>query len=265
MIDHEFRLITPSLKKLLFLRSKKEKTLNKKIPLNFVRDLNIKKINNLYLKNANLLKKIYYRGLPINDKKFYLLQEIELQATFSELQKNYKLNGKQIVQLPNPDYVSFKVFEKNLNYIKNLCGFEVIASWHNKNITDPAYNIFLSYVQEQKLPLCVEVDYFYKSSKHSLYFFFNLIKRFPNIKYWLPHFGCGIFLHWDIIREICKYKPILLSSTNNIINWSHIFKIRNFKNIPLRFASDHPFNGNSSNKIYSRWNNFFNKNEKINN
>ena len=117
MIDHEFRLITPSLKKLLFLRSKKEKTLNKKIPLNFVRDLNIKKINNLYLKNANLLKKIYYRGLPINDKKFYLLQEIELQATFSELQKNYKLNGKQIVQLPNPDYVSFKVFEKTTNSV----------------------------------------------------------------------------------------------------------------------------------------------------
>jgi hypothetical protein len=260
MIDHEFRLVTPSLRKLVLLQSSKEKVLNSKIPFKFIRDSNIQKINNLYLKKCKLLKQIYYRGLPVNSPKCYFLQEKELKETFYQFKDKFRLKGKQIVQIPNPDYVSFKEFEKLLNVITNIHGFEVIASWHNKNINDKCYFKFLSYVQERKMPLSVEVDYFFRSSQDSLHFFFTLIKRFPNIKYWLPHLGCGIFLHWDKVMETCRHKPILLSSTNNIKEWNEIFKIKNFRTIPLVFASDHPFNGYNSYSVYKKWSSFFKKN-----
>ena len=53
--------------------------------------------------------------------------------------------------------------------------------------------------------------------------------------------------------EICKHKPLLLSSTNNKNDWNEIFKIKNFRTIPLAFASDHPFNGHNSYSVYKKW------------
>ena len=91
--------------------------------------------------------------------------------------------------------------------------------------------------------------------KHKSYFF-DLIKKYPNIKYWLPHYGCGVFLHWDKIIKICRYKPILLTSAHQSTNWLKIFKEKSFKTIPLKFASDHPFNGQNSIEIYNKFKKF---------
>ena len=80
MIDHEFRIITPVLKKLIKKKSIKEKTLVEKIPNLVIQNNYLDIANKRYLKDAKLIKSIYYRGLPINNKKDYLEQENQLHA-----------------------------------------------------------------------------------------------------------------------------------------------------------------------------------------
>ena len=164
-----------------------------------------------------------------------------------------KISGKQIVQIPNPDFVNFSLFKKNLKKLNKLYGFEIIPSWHGKNINNNGYKKFLDYIQETELPLSLEVDYLYRNSNDSLHHFFSVIKSFPKIKYWLPHLGCGVFLHWNKVNEYCKFQPHLLSSTNDLNQWNKIIDNKFLKGLPLKFASDHPFNGLTSFKIYKTW------------
>ena len=71
MIDHEFRIITPVLRELIKTKNMREKTLIKKIP-NFVLKNNyIETANKKYLTGAKLIKKVFFRGLPINNKKIF--------------------------------------------------------------------------------------------------------------------------------------------------------------------------------------------------
>ena len=79
MIDYEFRIITPILKELIKIKSTKEKILDKKIPYFVTQNNYLDKANKDYLKKAKLIKGIYYRGLPINNKKDYLDQENQIQ------------------------------------------------------------------------------------------------------------------------------------------------------------------------------------------
>ena len=119
MIDHEFRIITPILKKLILKRLNSEKILNKKIPRNIFKNKLFIEHQENYLKRAKFIKKIFFRGLPINSKKEYFIQEEQLADTFYEYTKNYKLkiSGKQIIQIPNPDLVEFSQFKKKIEKI----------------------------------------------------------------------------------------------------------------------------------------------------
>lgn len=255
MIDHEFRIVTPIIKKIIKEKYNNEKILYKKIPYFVLQNNYLEKANKKYLGKAKLIKGIYYRGLPINNKKNYFEQENQLQENFYLLKDmlRAKFFGKQIIQIPNPDLVSFSSFKKNIKRFKNFCGFEVIPSWHGKNINNKCYKKFLNYVQETGLPLSLEVDYLYRNTHDSLHHFFSIIKSFPRINYWLPHLGCGVFLHWKRVNDICKFQPSLLSSTNDLSNWNVILKNKFLKSLPIKFASDHPFNGLDSLKIYNTW------------
>lgn len=260
MIDHECRIVTPVLNKILKSKLNTEKILNKKIEYLFLRK---KKFQNYYLDyfdKAKLVKEIFFRGLPINNKKKYFLQEEQLYEEFNKTQLKLKSHiiGKQIVQIPNPDFVSFREFEKNFKnlYFRNksrIVGLELIASWHGKNCNDSDYNKFFSFVSEMGLPLSIEVDYLFRKSLDSLHYFFRLIEKFPKIQYWLPHLGCGIFLHWNKVIDICNVTPKLLTSTTNYSDWSSFLMTKNLKKINILFASDHPFNNFSSFKIYKDW------------
>ncbi len=256
MIDHEIRIITKSVNNLIKKKSSySEKILKKKISFNFISSKNFLVSYKNYLSAAKKINEVYIRGLPINNKKIFLNQEIELKDSFKKIitKINKKINYKQIVQIPNPDFVSIKEFEKTINKINNLGGFELISSWHDKRSDDKKYFKFFSLVQDSGLPLSLEVDYFYRSSKNSIIEFMNVLKKFPNIQFWLPHFGCGIFLHWDKIENITNKPPVLLSSTNEIEKWLFILKKDYFKKIPIKFASDHPFNELKSIHIYKTW------------
>ena len=255
MIDHEFRIITPILKKLILKRLNSEKILNKKIPRNIFKNKLFIEHQENYLKRAKFIKKIFFRGLPINSKKEYFIQEEQLADTFYEYTKNYKLkiSGKQIIQIPNPDLVEFSQFKKKIEKINNFHGFELISSWHNKQSNDAKYFKFFEYISDSNLPLSLEVDYIYKESKNSLANFFYISQKFNKIKYWLPHLGCGIFLHWDLIKNNCKFTPKLLSSTKNFLLWSKILKNSSFKKNNIYYASDHPFNDFQSYNIYKDW------------
>jgi hypothetical protein len=228
-------------------------SLNKKISFSGIRKKFFIKSYENYLKRAKKVKGILIRGLPINNKKIYFDQENTLLETSKIILRNIKrkLIIKQIIQIPNPDIINLKDFENLISKKKNIAGFELISSWHNKTTDDKKYFKFYSLINEMNLPLSIEVDYFFRSSQNSIYRFYNLIGYFPNIEYWLPHFGCGIFLHWDKVIKICSKKPSLLTSSYNIDNWLKILNLKNFKDIPLKYATDHPFNLFSSVKIYN--------------
>ena len=255
MIDHEFRLVTPVVRSLIKNCSTKEQILIKKIPKKIITKEFILKNTLAYLKKAKLIKGVFYRGLPLNLSKNYFKQEFEIEETFENLIDTCKLKikGNRVVQIPNPEYVNFKNFEKLVNNIKKISGFELISSWHQKNTSDKVYNKFFDFVQNSKLPLSIEVDFFYRNSYNNLYYFFDVIKKYPKIRYWLPHFGCGIFLHWEKIINTCHHKPLILTSADQSLHWLEIFKLKKFNSIPLRFASDHPFNNLKSIKIYNEF------------
>ena len=255
MIDHEFRIITPIVRSLIKKSSTSEPILIKKIPKKFISKKYLTRCNLEYLEKAKLLKGVFYRGLPLNLSKNYFQQEFEMEETFKDLIDTCKLNikGNRIIQIPNPDYVNFKSFEKLVSKMEKFSGFELISSWHQKKTSDKIYEKFFDFVQNSKFPLSIEVDYFFRNSHNNLHYFFDIIKKYPKIKFWLPHFGCGIFLHWEKIINICHFKPLILTSAPQSLIWLEIFKLRKFKNIPLRFASDHPFNNLKSIKIYDEF------------
>lgn len=254
MIDYELRIITPSLIELLKKKYKSELILRKKIPISFIKNNRFLKSYKSYLIKAKKINEVYFRGLPVNNKKFYFKQELELQDTFNSIMQNIKkIKGNKIMQLPNPDFVTFSEFERMVKIDKNISGFELIASWHGKTVNNKKYSKFFSFISELELPLSLEVDYIFRNSLDNLANFFLIINKYPKIKYWLPHLGCGAFLHWDKIKEACRYEPILLSSTKNLNQWLDILSLPKFKNIPVKFASDHPFNNNSSIYIYQNW------------
>ena len=127
MIDHEFRIVTPVILDLLKKKSQQEKTLIGKIPIFITRNNYLNNANKDYLKQAKLIKGVYFRGLPINNKKKYFDQEIQLEESFLKMNENLCLNvkGNQIVQIPNPDLVSFSLFKKNLEKIRKFHGFAI--------------------------------------------------------------------------------------------------------------------------------------------
>ena len=256
--DHEFRIITPTLKKLIISSPNNEPVLSKKIPKYFFNQ----KFNytKKYLREAKLIKTVVYRGLPLNNSKNYFNQEAEMTDSFYKLKVNTKskINGKRFIQIPNPDYVTFSKFKKYFNSQKNIKGFELISSWHKKNTNNKKYFSFFKLAEEENLPISIEVDYIFRETFNNISFFFKILKQFPKIKFWLPHFGCGIFLHWDRVLDICENTPLLLSSADHSFYWSNIFNTKDFKKIPLAYASDHPFNGFASLKIYKNWKKFKN-------
>ena len=258
MIDHEVRIISPTIEKAILNRIRTEPTLLKKIPFNNLKKKNYQKNYSKYFKKAKEIKEVYLRGLPTNNKKLYCQQNLEIEKSFINLTGNLKrkINYKLVLHLPNPDVISLKDFEKIFKNLKNIYAFELISSWHGNYSDSKKYDKFLSMVSETKLPLNLEVDYIFRNSLNAPHNFFNLIKKFPNIEYWLPHLGCGIFLHQDKYMDILKKKPSFLTSTKNFSLWMNLFKIKDFKNIKIKYASDHPFNSNSSLDIYSKWKKF---------
>ena len=255
MIDHEFRIIVPEVKKLLENRVKSESILLQKIPLNFVNSKGFILCYKNYFKKNKKINELFYRGLPLNKKDSYFIQEDQLKETLNSILElsNRKIKKKRIIQLPNPENITVQQFENFLSKQEKFYGFELIPSWHKKNILDKKYFNFLSLITEINLPLSLEVDYIFRNSLDKTSNFFYIIKKFPNIKYWLPHLGCGVFLHWDKIIKVCKQKPCLLTSTKNFKQWFKILKLKDYKKIPVKFATDHPFNGNTSHEIYKDW------------
>ena len=255
MIDHEFRIITPEVKRLLRNRIKSESVLLQKIPLNFVSNKGFTLVYKDYFKKNKKINELCYRGLPLNRKESYFIQEEQLEETLNLILdlSDRKIKKKRIIQLPNPENITVQKFENFISKQKKFYGFELIPSWHKKNILDKKYLNFLSLVTEMNLPLSLEVDYIFRNSLDKTSNFFNIIKKFPKIRYWLPHLGCGVFLHWDKITKVCKHKPCLLTSTKNFKQWLRILNLKNYKNIPEKFATDHPFNDNASHEIYKNW------------
>ena len=68
MIDHEFRIIVPEVKKLLENRVKSESILLQKIPLNFVNSKGFILCYKNYFKKNKKINELFYRGLPLNKK-----------------------------------------------------------------------------------------------------------------------------------------------------------------------------------------------------
>lgn len=255
MIDHEVRIICPAIEKAILNRFKTEPILLKKIPFSNHIKKNYQKNYSTYFQKAKDIKEIYLRGLPINNKNLFYQQNFEIEESFINLTRNLgrKINYKLVLHLPNPDIVSLKDFEKTFTNLKNIHAFELISSWHGNYSDSKKYDKFLSMISETKLPLNLEVDYIFRKSLNAPHNFFNIIKKFPDIEYWLPHLGCGIFLHQDKYLDILKKKPSFLTSTKDSILWMNLFKMKDFKNTKIKYATDHPFNSNSSLKIFLNW------------
>lgn len=260
MIDHEFRIISPILKDTILKRLSSEKILNEKIPKKILnKKIELQTIN--YLESCKLITGLVYRGLPINDKKRYFEQEYQIEDTFKFLVNKVKrpITGKRFMQIPNPDYVSFNDFYKLFKDQKKIDGFEIISFWHQKKCSDKSYNKFYDFVQETKLPLALEINFMHKTGKEGLCNaknFFEILETYKKIKFWLPKFGAGIFLHWDKILDSCETPPLLLTSAYSSMTtggWLPMFKMPKLRNIPLEFATDHPFNDMVSTKIYKIW------------
>lgn len=257
-IDHEYRIVTKTLIEALSDPMSKinEPVFFNKILIDSLIDCKISRQTScLYLKSELDICGIYYRGLPLNSAKSYFSQELELEECFYNIQENLgrKIEGFHIAQIPNPDFVSFKEFEKFINNFKVISGFELNPSWHGKYITDKSYSKFLNYVSEIKLPLSLEVDHPFRISNNELVHFFKIAEKYSEIKYWLPHLGCGIFLYWNRLISTLKQEPTLLSSIPKSIEWLDIFNLNEFRHIPIVFASDHPFNDNKSKLLYAAW------------
>tara|TARA_B100001123_G_scaffold281939_1_gene314068 strand:- start:458 stop:1117 length:660 start_codon:yes stop_codon:yes gene_type:complete len=212
-------------------------------------------MNKKYLRHAKKLKTLVIRGLPINNKKLYFEQELSIDSYIGDLRKiNSNLNFKKIIQVPNPKNLKFKEFEKFLNENKKqYYGFELIGTWHNMSFLDKAYSPYFEYFNTNGLLVSLDLDYFFRTNTYTVLNFLKLLKKYPNINFILPHFGCGIFLHWNKVLDLTNKVPKLLSSSPQSIYWLEIFKLKKFKKIPIFFSSDHPLNGNQSIQMYDQF------------
>ena len=73
-------------------------------------------------------------------------------------------------------------------------------------------------------------------------------KKFPTIEYWLPHLGWYFYSSRKVYEHF--EKTCFLTSTKNFSLWMSLLKLKNLK---IKYASDHPFNSNTSLEIFSNW------------
>jgi|688.fasta_scaffold156872_2 hypothetical protein len=253
MIDYEFRIITPILCKIKKIKDKREKFVNAKLPLAFFSKKKQDTLHKKYLTRACRLKQIVISGFPLNNKDYYFKQENEILNGNYDYLKKYNNNLKFLLtsQIPNPKFVRFSEFMRFQKKIKKkVFRYELNCFWHKNNFLDKIYKPFLNFINKNKHNLFLELDYIFRSS--SVFDFFKLVNKYPNINYYLPHFGCGAFLHWNKFSKLNK-RPSLLTSSGGSLEWFNFFEKGNLKKTRLLFASDHPFNKSSSIKIYNRY------------
>ena len=167
------------------------------------------------------------------------------------------MNFKKIIQIPNPKKIKFKEFKKFLDKnSKNYFGFELIGTWYNLSFLDKSYFPYFDYFNSNHSIVSLDLDYFFRTNIYTVHNFLNLLKKYPNIKFLLPHFGCGIFLHWDRVLDLTDKPPKLLSSSPKSFYRLEILKMKKFKKIPIVFSSDHPLNGNQSIQMYDKFINY---------
>ena len=256
MIDYEFRVLSKTIEKIVRQKIKSEKKMLKSIPLYLFKKNYLFNMNKKYLNNAKNLSTLVIRGLPINSKKLYFEQELNIDSKISELKKiNKKLRFKKIIQIPNPRKVNFSEFNKFIE--KNIVkcyGFELIATWHKLSFLDKSYSPYFEYFNKKNSIVSIDLDYAFRTNIFTVSSFLKLLKKYPNINFLLPHFGCGVFLHWDKVLEVAnKKKPKLLCSSPKSFHWLEIFKLQKFRKIPIVFSSDHPLNGNQSIQMYNKF------------
>ena len=261
MIDYEFRILTKTVEKIVRKKIKSEKKMLKSVPSFLFSKDYLHNIDKKYLNHAKKLKTLVIRGLPLNNRKLYFEQESNIDNYISDLKKiNSRLNFKKIIQVPNPKKIKFKEFEKFLNKNeKRYFGFELIGTWYNLPFLDKAYSPYFDYFNSNNSLVSLDLDYFFRTNIYTVFNFLKLLKKYPNINFLLPHFGCGIFLHWDKVLDLTDKLPRLLCSSPQSIYWLEIFKIKKFKKIPIVFSSDHPLNDNQSIQMYDKFIAYLNK------
>lgn len=259
MIDYEFRLITPTIRKAVLLRSSSEKLLISKIPEKHISEKNIKKLNDNYFKNLPKVNTLIYRSLPINKSKDYFNSIEELEEEFLKLQKrikqecNRKIQGFQFIQLPNPKLVNFKEFYNKLDH-KKYFGFELIPLWHTHAKFPDDYFDYFKFIEKTGKYLSIEINFGHSDSTNSFFNFCSMMKIFPRLKIMMSKLGSGIFLYNNLMKDyysLKKNKIILITSAPKSLLWLNVLKSKKFNsNFNVQFGTDHPFNGNSSKTIY---------------
>ena len=258
MIDYEFRILSKTIEKIVKKKIKSETKMLKSVPsFLFTKDY-LHNMNKKYLNHAKRLSTLVIRGLPINNKKLYFEQELNIDNYIYDLKKiNSRLNFKKIIQIPNPKKVKFKEFNKFLDEnIKSYFGFELIGTWYNLSFLDKSYHPYFDYFNSNNSIVSLDLDYFFRTNIYTVHNFLYLLKKYSNIKFLLPHFGCGIFLHWDRVLDLVNKPPKLLCSSPKSFYWLEIFKMKKFNKIPVVFSSDHPLNGNRSIQMYDKFINY---------
>jgi hypothetical protein len=258
MIDYEFRILSKTVEIIVKKKIKSEKRMFKSVPSFLFAKNYLFNMNKRYLNHAKRLTTLVVRGLPISNRKLYFEQELCIDDNIYVLKKMYShLNLQKIVQIPNPKKIKFNEFKKFLDKnTKNFFGFELNSIWFNLSFLDKSYYPYFEYLNSNKATVALELDYFFRTNTNIVYHFLNLLKKYSNINFLLPHFGCGTFLHWNRVLDLTNNTPKLLCSSPKSFYWLEIFKMKKFKKIPIVFASDHPLNGNQSIQMYDKFINY---------
>jgi len=284
MIDYEVRFLTKSTQKIISKKDRREPILLEKLG-NF--KMNRKKYLNFFLK-AKKIKEIYLRGLPVNNKRSWYLQEDTLRSEFIEYIKNkkIKLKIKTVTCIPNLNEISQNEF---INFCKNkkLKYFEINQHWMTYKVGEyktlaKEYVKIFNFINKNKLTLFVEPKflhnkqyYFYPTedkkylwSKNITYkegdnffqFLKHIIRKFPNINIYVQRMGGGFFVNENFFKKKdLKRLTLITSASLSIYAWLKIFKIKEFKKFKIGFASDHPFNSYRSLKMYTTFNKFISR------
>ena len=254
MIDYEFRILSEVSKYIIKNKLKSEPVMIKKISKSIFTDIYLHQQYKNYFKKLKKINQIIIRGLPINNKKLYLKQELMMDYEIKKIKiYNDKIKFKKVMQLPNPYKVNFREFISLRKRLKNVFAYELISYWYNLPFLDTKFNKFFEFLNNNKLILSLEIEYFSRDQFNLVDEFFILSKKYPNIKFMLTNLGAGIFLHWRDLMAILNSKPILISSTPKSFEWFKILKLNEFKQIPFCLGTDIPFNGNKSFEIYKEY------------
>ena len=283
MIDYEVRFLTKNIWQTLLRKDKREPMLLLKLR-KF--KMNRKRYLNFFLK-AKKIKEIYLRGLPINNKRDWYLQEETLQSEFIEYIKfkKIKLKIKKVTIIPNLNNISSDEFLK-LCKKKKIKYFEFNSHW--LTYKKSTYNSLVrnnlkvfNFINKNKFTLFLEPKflhedavYFYPSltnentpnlkkftgSSNFFYFLKFIYKKYSNINIYIQRMGGGIFIDESFFKKNYFKRLMLLSSASSSIHaWLKVLTIKEFRKIKLGFASDHPFNSYRSIKMYNAFNKFLNK------